>query len=845
MANIFQFPKKDSASDEDPDLFEIELQPGDDDYQEPEPEEKDLADQSFDGNLAETLDDNELMRIGMDLMRDVDADIRSRWKWEKVYKDSLKYLGVEQATRSTPWANACAVVHPGMLQGIVRFQSRALGKLFPSNGPCALAVKGIEINPQLQLIINRAQELYNHHITNVMIETQTETDRLLFGLAQIGFAAKKVYFDDDQMGRTVTHFVEAEDFILPYGTDNIEVCPRFTQRLRLSRGEVENLVIDGVYKEGVLPAPNFETLDEIAEEKTKLTGQDQAPEVSDHVKIYEVYVNLRISDDEYGSEKGKRSPYIVSIDEETEKIYRIERNWKEADKRRKKRVNFALYRYVPADGSYGLGLVHLTGQLIMAATRILREVIDSGELANLPGILKSSAARMKSESPVAPGELRDVNLSPDELKNAFFPLPFKEPSPALIQLLELIISEIKAFSSTADLDISASSQNAPVGTTLALLERQTEISNAVQKRMHASFSRELILISEFMKEYEPEVYNAIFGELEQALQGKGILVLSASGDPGSSTMAQRVMQLQAVMQNSAQAPQVYNLPVLHRTMITAMGLPDSLAIVPDNTNVPAMGIVEEISALLNSQPTKAFPDQDHKSHIAALMSFLNDPMYQQLFAKAPNAQQIVLAAYTLIAQHAAFEYREEIQQQLGGQLPPAGQPLSPEIESTLSQLVAQAAGRVAQAHAAAASQRAQQQQAADPAYQLEKEKLQLEAASSTAKHGLAQSKLELDAKKADTAASQAQDKLDLEFLQVLTSAKNDADILDQEAAAAAHKIGDSLLGHAQHQDKIDQQQQQTDQAGEQARVQAEQADKAHELAQQQADQAAAQPASGQ
>ena len=791
----------------------MELEPGDEGYQEPEPKKPEPEHQKFDDNLAKVLEYGQLSKMAQDLCFKIDQDKQGRDKWIKTYRDSLKYLGIENQTRSEPWENACAIVHPGMLQGIVRFQSRALGKLFPQQGPAALAVKGMQVTPQLQLIINQAQEMFNLHITDTMVETQTETDRLLFGLAQIGFAAKEVYYDDDQLDRVCTQYVAAENFILPYGADNIETCPRFTRELRLFKNDIENLIEDGKYLDLSLDAMSMDEKTDIEEAKAKLTGLDEEQTEQDSYHFYEVYVDLKIEDDEYGS-KNKRSPYVVTIDRDNERVFRISRNWRKDDPNRKRRVTHALYRYVPGDGSYGFGLAHLVGQLIMGATRILRQLIDAGELSNLPGMIKSNAARMHSQSPIAPGELRDVDLPPEDIQKAFYPLPFKEPSQVLMALLELLIGEIKDFSSTAYLDISASSQNAPVGTTLALIEKQTEISNAVQKRMHTSFSQELKLIFEFLKEYEESKFEAIFGPLLQAIEGKGVLVICASGDPSSSTMAQRVMQLQAVLQNSAQAPQVYDLPVLHRSMITAMGLSDALSIVPDNTQIQPMGPVEEVQALLTSKPVQAFAPQDHQAHIQVLMSFMTDPMYQQIFAKAPNAQQILGSTMSLIAEHVAFEYRNEIEQQLGVQLPPPGEPLPPEIDQMLSRLVAQAAGRVAQQHASMAQQMASQQQAADPAYQLEKEELDLKKASEFAKHTQAAAKLQAQQENDDF-------KNKLEFLKVVTDAgKHSEQLTSQEMQSAldfdhrgqevAADIGSKLLDHAQHLDNLDLQHKQAD-----------------------------------
>jgi hypothetical protein len=804
-------PSSPDQSDPDSPVIEIQLESGDEGYEpEDDSEGTEITIQEFDGNLAEDLEPGILNKIGTEIVELVEEDKQGREKWEMEYRDSLQYLGLKSnESRSTPWQGACAVVAPMMLEGIVRFQSRALGKLYPSNGPAVLNLKGIDITPQLQIAVGKAQGLLNDHITLVMQETQTESDRLLFGLAQIGWAAKKVYYDEF-LQRTVTQFIPAEDFLLPYSYDNLETCPRYTHEVRRTRSEVEQLQESGFYLDIVLHDAQ-EELSSIEEAKSRMLGQEISITNKDGVRLYEVYINYSFEEDMHSD--GKILPYVITIDKDTNKILSIRRNWREEDSKRGKILNFARYIYVPSDGSYGLGLVQLVGQLSSAATKLLRQLIDAGTLANLPALFKSRDARMNSQGPLTPGELRDVEIDAEQLSKAFFPLPFKEPSQTLLTLLTMIIAEAKSFSSTADLDISAGSQSAPVGTTLALLERQTEVSNAVQKRMHTSFGQELRLIVEFIKDYEPEVYNSIFGDLLKINPDMSIIVVP-SGDPTSSTMSQRILQLQAVAQQAQQAPGVFDLGAVARAMVSAMGLPDVDLLVPDKNNQQPQDAISENMGFFTGKPAKAFPFQDHDSHITIHMSLLNDQKYAQEFQGSPQAAALAAGMQSHIAEHYAFSYRNAIEKQLGTQLPPIGTPDNPQIESALSSLVANAATQVAQQHAAEAQQQKAQQQAADPAFQLEQQELQLKAQSEANKMQMHQMKIASDEKRdAEKNAIQKLQILSQEKVavsaQMYQQASKEVD-QDVQMHTLAHNVGSTLLNHAQHLDNNQVAQQQAD-----------------------------------
>ena len=808
-SNLLQMP----SPKDDPTEIEINLEEGDEGFvPENEDESVEITIQEFSGNLAEDIDSGTLNKIGTDIVELVEEDQDGREKWVMEYKESLQYLGIKaNEARSTPWQGACAVVAPMMLEGIVRFQSRALGKLYPSNGPAVLSVKGVDITPELQIAMGKAQTLLNDHITLVMQETQTESDRLLFGLAQIGWAAKKVYYDEF-LDRTVTQFVSADDFLIPYGFDNLETCPRYTHEVRRTRSEVEQLQESGFYLDVVLHDAQ-EEVSVLEDAKSRLVGQEMSITTKDGVRLYEVYINYCFEEDVHSN--GKTLPYVVTIDKDTQKILSIKRNWREEDPKHGKILNFARYIYVPSDGSYGLGLVQLVGQLSSAATKILRQLVDAGTLSNLPALLKSREARMSSQGPLTPGELRDVELDPEQLSKAFFPLPFKEPSQTLLALLQMIIAEAKSFSSTADLDISASSQNAPVGTTLALLERQTEVSNAVQKRMHTSFGQELRLIVEFIKDYEPEVYASIFGDLLKVNPKLKIIVVP-SGDPTSSTMSQRILQLQSISQSAQSAPGIYDLAALHRAMVTAMGLPDADLLVPDKTKQDPQDAITENMGFFTGKPAKAFPFQDQKSHIAIHMSLLTDQKYAQEFQNSPQAAALAAGIQSHIAEHYALDYRNEIEKQLGTQLPPMGTPDNPQIESALSSLVANAASQVAQQHAAEAQQKQAQQQAADPAFQLEQKELELKEKAQDDKMQMHQMKIASDEKR-------DAEKNALQKLQILSQEKvavsaqmyqNASKEVDQDVAqhTLAHSMAQTMLDHSHHMDQNEIAQQQQDTA---------------------------------
>lgn len=457
--------------------------------------------QRFDDNLAEEISDDDLRALAMDLCTAVQEDLDGREDWETIYKENLKFLGLKNEKKQMPWPGACGCTHPMVLEAVVRYQCRARMKLFPSEGPAKLALTAdlTQNSQQIQTEVSKTQKRLNAYLIEEMPELKEETDRLLFSQAQIGYGVKKVFFHP-KLRRVTSQFIPAENFVLPFGHPNLETAPRYTEIIRMSRGDLQRLQNSGQYREIEIPS-SPEQLDGIESEKAKLSGVEPSQLLDDAVKLFEVHVDMFFEEDQFGDPQGGISPYVVTINEETQDVLAIRRGWRQTDAIRRKRAVFVPFVFVPGDGPYGYGYIHLIGQNAMTVTWILRSLVDAGSLANLQGGFKSNQARVQSQDPIQPGEWRDVNISPDELQNAFKPLIYKEPSQTLLTLMQGMIDEGKSFSSTSDLEISASSQNSPVGTTLSLLERQLEVSNAVQARLYDSFQKELKLIIDLLREY--------------------------------------------------------------------------------------------------------------------------------------------------------------------------------------------------------------------------------------------------------------------------------------------------------------------------------------------------------
>lgn len=700
-----------------------------------------LQDANFGANLADYLPESTLQSIASDLRFAVEADRQSRRDWEDAITKGMDLLGIKSDDRNEPWRGACGIVHPMILEAAVRFQSKSITRLFPADGPANVKVVGESDELKLQAAKRVATDL-NYWLTQKMPEYRDETEQMLFALPVNGSAFKKIFFDPI-LGRPMAQFVPAADFLMPYGFPNLETCPRYTHVLKKSYADVLRLQESGFYRDIVLNRAPIE-INQIEEKTVRLSGVEPSYTQTDLITLWESHVDLAIED------RTRMSPYVVTLEYDSHRILSIYRNWRQGDPQQAKIQSFIHFRYVPWDGPYGLGLIHLIGGIGKGTTSILRQLVDAGTLANLPGGLKSRQLRIKGDDdPIHPGEWRDADVPAGKIADSMFALPYKEPSAVLFQLFQMLVDEGKSFASIAELDMSTSTQNAPVGTMLALIERATEVITAVHSRVHAALGRELALIAEIIRDHtEPEYdyppANNMPRTAKERDYGQLVSIVPVS-DPAASTMAQRVMVYQSALQLSAQAPQLYNLPLLHRSMLEVLGIDNANEIVPNKTDAQPMDPVSENMALLTSKPVRAYEWQDHKSHLGVHMMLAQDPKLQQALQQNPLAPSIMSAGQAHIAEHLAFEYRNQIQQQLGVPLPPLNSKLPPEVENQLSGLLAQAAQKVLAQSKAEQQAQVNQQAQQDPVLQQQKAELQLKAQTAQQKSQTDQGKLRLEA----------------------------------------------------------------------------------------------------
>jgi hypothetical protein len=682
--------------------------------------------ENFDANLAEYLDSGFIEGLGGDLMADLDQDKASRKEWEKAYVDGLKLLGLQIEERTEPWNGACGVFHPMITEAVVRFQSEMITETFPAQGPVKTKIIGKE-TPEKKESAVRVQDDMNFELTEVMKEFRPEHERMLWSLPATGSAFKKVYYDPN-LGRQVSMFVPAEDIILPYGTTDMDTCRRLTHVMRKSKNELLKLQAAGFYRDTELGEPDKNKSD-IQQAKDKETGFSDLND--DRFTLMEVHVDLHIPDDPYGEKENEIAvPYVVTLIRGTNTILSIYRNWNEDDALKLKRQHFVHYQYVPGFGAYGFGLFHLIGGFAKSATSLMRQLVDAGTLSNLPGGLKSRGLRIKGDdTPIAPGEFRDVDVASGNIRDSILPLPYKEPSQVLYSLLGNIVEEGRRFAATADMKVSDMSAQAPVGTTLALLERQLKVLTAVQARTHFSLKQEFKLLKSIIRDYtDPDyTYDPEYGTKRAKQSDYDQVDVIPVSDPNAATMSQRVVQYQAVIQMAQMAPQIYDLPQLHRAMLDVLGIKNAEKLVPLPDDEKPTDPVSENQDLLKNKPVKAFLHQDHDAHIAVHMMITQNPLVAQIVGQNPMAQQIVAAQQAHIAEHLGYKMRKQIEAQLGMPLPPEDEKLPPQVEIALSTMMAQAAAQVnAQAAQQAAMQQAQQQMQ-DPVIQMQQQELQLRA----------------------------------------------------------------------------------------------------------------------
>lgn len=694
--------------------MEIEIEPG-------------VDEDEFNKNLAEDMSEQELQSLASELISDFDDDISSRKDWIQTYVDGLELLGMKIEERAEPWEGACGVYHPLLSEALVKFQAETMMATFPAQGPVRTQIIGKE-TPEKKESAQRVEEDMNYQLSDVMTEYRPEHERMLWGLGLSGNAFKKVYYDPN-LGRQVSLFVPAEDLVVPYGASNLEEAERVTHVMRKTENELKRLQVAGFYRDVDLGDP-VETLDEI--EKKIAEKQGFRATSDDRFKVLEMHVNYNLPG--YESEDGIALPYVITIEKGTQTVLAIRRNWEPDDELYQKRQHFVHYGYVPGFGFYCFGLIHLVGAFAKSGTSLIRQLVDAGTLSNLPGGFKARGLRIKGDdTPIAPGEFRDVDVPSGSIRDNLMPLPYKEPSQVLMALLQNIVEEGRRFANTADLQISDMSGQAPVGTTLAILERTLKVMTAVQARVHYSMKQELRLLKAIIAAYTPDEYSYEPDEGSRKAKKSDyddVDVIPVS-DPNASTMAQKIVQYQAVMQLAQGSPQLYNMPLLHRQMLDAMGIKDATKLIPMEEDMKPQDPVTENQSILMQKPVKAFIAQDHEAHITVHMSALNDPKIQQLMQQNPMAQAVQQAMMAHINEHLGFEYRKQIEMQLGFSLPPqhdeSGEEVNmdPEVEARLAPMLAQAAQQLLQQNQAQAAQQQAQQMAQDPVIQMQQQELQL------------------------------------------------------------------------------------------------------------------------
>ena len=710
--------------------------------------------EDFDANLADYMDDSALQSVASELIDLVDADINSRKDWVDAFVKGLEVLGMKYEERTEPWSGACGVYSTLLTEAAIRFQSELITETFPAQGPVKTQIIGA-IDKMKQEAADRVRDDMNFKLTDEMIEYRPEHERMLYSLGLTGAAFKKVYYDPSY-GRQTAIFLPAEDMVMPYGASNIYNSERVTHVMRKTKNEVKRLQVAGFYRDIDLGDPVHIFTDV---EKKKAEEQGYSLTDDDRFQFLEIHADFDLPG--FEDEDGIALPYVITVERGTQEVMAIRRNWDENDKNRLKRQHFVQYTYIPGFGAYGLGLIHLIGGYARAGTSLIRQLVDAGSLSNLPGGLKSRGLRIKGDdTPIAPGEFRDVDVPSGTVRDNIMPLPYKEPSQTLLALLNQITEEGRRLGAISDMNISDMSANAPVGTTLALLERTLKTMSAVQARVHSSLRMEFKLLKAIIRDYAPENYSYTpNGADRSAKQADYDLVeVIPVSDPNAATMAQRIMQYQAAIQLAQGAPQIYNLPKLHVQMLQVLGIKNADELVPTEEDQKPRDPVSENMSFLTGKPTQAFIFQDHDAHIATHMAMMQDPMVMQMMGQNPMAQQMQGAIMAHIAQHLSFSYRLKVEQQLGVPLPAPDAEIPPEIEVPLSRLIAQAAQQLTKNNQAIAqqqqAQQQQQQAAQDPNIQLQQQALQIQqqdlqrkTADDERSFQIAQQKLQLEQQK--------------------------------------------------------------------------------------------------
>lgn len=734
---------------------ELELEiilPSDEDEDEGAPEEAEEG--GFNENLAEVLDEDRLATLASDLISEFDEDLASRKDWVQTYVDGLELLGMKLEDRTEPWPGACGVFHPLLSEALVRFQAETMMETFPAQGPVRTKILGEE-TPETRTAAQRVQADMNHQMTDVMVEYRPEHERMLWGLGLAGNAFKKVYYDPS-LGRQTSMFLPAEDVVVPYGASSLDTAERVTHVMRKTPNEVRKLQANGFYRAVELGEP-MDTLDEV--EKAIAEKQGFRATTDDRFKVLEIHADLIIEGDRYAEEEaavGVAVPYVVTIERGTSAVLAIRRNWLQSDEKKLKRQHFVHYAYVPGFGFYAFGLIHLVGAFAKSGTSLLRQLVDAGTLSNLPGGFKTKGLRVSGDdTPVGPGEFRDVDVASGTMRDNIMPLPYKEPSQVLFVLLQNIVEEGRRFAAAADLKISDMSAQAPVGTTLAILERTLKVMSAVQARVHYAMRQEFRLLKDIIRDHTDDdyTYTPEQGTPRAKRSDYDMVEVIPVSDPNAATMAQKIVQYQAVIQLAQTSPGIYDMPYLHRQMLEVLGIKNASKLVPhlsDDEMKPRDPVSENMD-ILNMKPVKAFMYQDHEAHLAVHMAAMQDPKIQAMVGQSPNAQAIMSAAAAHIQEHLAYEYRRQVEEQAGVPLPPPNAELDENTEVAISRLAAAAAQQLLQKNKAAQQQEQNQQAQQDPIVQMQQKELALK-----------ERELELKTMQAQIAAAEKTDRIDIE-----------------------------------------------------------------------------------
>ena len=717
-----------------------------------EPDKQNIMAEDFDSNLADYMDESTLNELGGDLISQYQADKDSRSEWEESYVKGLDQLGLKIEERTTPWAGACGVFHPMLSEAVIRFQSQSIAEMFPAQGPVRTKIVG-KLTEDKTKQAGRVQDYLNYLLTHEMSEYRTETEKMLFSLPLAGSAFRKVYYDPN-LERPASIFVPAEDVVVNYGASDLETCQRATHVMHKSSNEVRKMQVAGFYRDIDIPEP-ADNQSDIRKKYDEMTGESRTYNYDDRHTILEMQVDLDLEgyeDMAGGKQTGIALPYVVSIDYPSGQVLSIRRNYFQDDPKKLRRMHFVHYQYLPGLGFYGFGLIHMVGGLAKSATSILRQLVDAGTLSNLPGGLKARGLRIKGDdTPIMPGEFRDVDVPGGAIRDNITFLPYKEPSGTLYQLLQNIVEEGRRFASMNDMKVSDMNNQAPVGTTLALLERNMKVMSAVQARLHASMRKEFEILVGIVRDFTQPAYpyemdDDEFIKVEDFDNRVDVLPVS---DPNASTMAQRIMQYQAAMQLATSAPQIYNMPELHRQMLETLGIRNVEDIIPDTDDIKPVDPVTAVQNLINGKPVKAFSFQDHEAHIETIVAAQQNADILEQLEESPNQNAILANASAYVNEHLTMMFRKQVEEEMGIRLPPEGEPIPPEVEKRISDLVAEAAQRVAITSQAKQQQARIQEQQQDPLLQMKDREIAVKEADVQRKIAVDTAKIQLDAEKAE------------------------------------------------------------------------------------------------